>query len=185
MEEQEESISTTNYLSFKPEDCSSPKYISRNSLFGSIIRNDGKNFVLNSPHNSKKVLLDIRLIALLLIFACTILLYKMVIVMPYTNMENAANLRDYIESSYSNAVMWANHHELMRILHPFVCGLLVAIFGYCLVYLDSNVPGVSPPTPFSPRKRAIYYQQRSSIHLGYLTALAVGVVISSLMYLDL
>ncbi|XP_075169074.1 uncharacterized protein LOC142241214 [Haematobia irritans] len=193
MEEKEESISSTlnYYSSFKPEDYSSPKqYISRN-LVSSIIglSKDGKSNInivwKSSPHNSKKILLDIRLISLLFGFACSILLYKMVIVMPYSNMESAVNFKDFVQRSYTNAIVWANYHEIYEILQPLLYGVLVAMVGYYLVYLDSNIPGVSPPTPFSPRKRAIYYQQRSSIHLGYLTALAVGVIISGLMYLDI
>ncbi|XP_073848508.1 uncharacterized protein isoform X1 [Musca autumnalis] len=105
--------------------------------------------------------------------------------MPYSNMENAANFKGFIEDSYRSAVVWANDHELLHILQPLVCGLLVAIFGYSLVYLDSNVPGVSPPSPFSPRKKVMYYQQKSSVHLGYLSALGAGVVIAVLMYLDI
>uniref|UniRef100_A0A1I8MM24 Uncharacterized protein n=1 Tax=Musca domestica TaxID=7370 RepID=A0A1I8MM24_MUSDO len=135
--------------------------------------------------NKKEVLLDLRLISLFIGFACTILIYKMVIVMPYSNMENAVNFKGFIEDSYRNAIVWANDHELYHALKPIVCGLLVAIFGYSLVYLDSNVPGVNPPSPFSPRKKVIYYQQRSSIHLGYLTAMAAGLIIAVLMYLDL
>ncbi|XP_058979719.1 uncharacterized protein LOC101892421 isoform X2 [Musca domestica] len=106
-------------------------------------------------------------------------------VLPYSNMENAVNFKGFIEDSYRNAIVWANDHELYHTLKPIVCGLLVAIFGYSLVYLDSNVPGVNPPSPFSPRKKVIYYQQRSSIHLGYLTAMAAGLIIAVLMYLDL
>lgn len=68
-------------------------------------------------------------------------------------MESAVNFRDFIENSYRRAVVWANDYEVANILQPTVCGVLVAIFGYSLVYLDSNVPGEHPPTPFSPRKK--------------------------------
>ncbi|XP_061391418.1 uncharacterized protein LOC133326829 [Musca vetustissima] len=158
-----------------------------NSSYHSF-HNSGKRqdiITIANLKGNRKVLLDLRLITLFGVFACTTLIYKMVIVMPYSNMENAVNFKGFLEDSYRNAVVWAKEHEVLHILQPIACGLLVAIFGYSLIYLDSNVPGVNPPSPFSPRKRVYYHQQKSSIHLGYLTALAAGLVIAVLMYLDI
>lgn len=37
-------------------------------------------------------------------------------------------------------------------ISPAFCGLFVSVFTMLIVYLDSEVPGLSPPVPFSPRK---------------------------------
>ncbi|TMW41826.1 hypothetical protein DOY81_013096 [Sarcophaga bullata] len=107
-----------------------------------------------------------------------------IVTVPYANTESLIDLKKFAENSYNEALIWAYKHNVNNIIQPLLCGLSIAIFGYALVYLDSNIPGISPPSPFSPRKKLYYYQQRSSIHLGYLTVLAVGVVIGVLMYLD-
>lgn len=38
------------------------------------------------------------------------------------------------------------------ILIPALCGFMMTIFTWFMMYLDSSVPGVKPPTPFSPEK---------------------------------
>lgn len=73
--------------------------------------------------------------------------------MPYANTESVINLKSFAENSYRHAVEWASEHQVSGILQPLLYGIAVAILGYTLVYLDSNVPGVQPPSPFSPRKR--------------------------------
>lgn len=44
---------------------------------------------------------------------------------------------------------------------PFICGLGVTIFSWIIVYLDSDEPGLNPPSPFSPQKAKRYVN-----HLG-------------------
>lgn len=73
--------------------------------------------------------------------------------MPYANSESLIDLKKFAESRYNDAITWSNQHNVSSIIQPFFCGLAVAIFGYTLVYLDSNIPGVIPPSPFSPRKK--------------------------------
>lgn len=38
------------------------------------------------------------------------------------------------------------------ILLPVLCGIGMTVFTWIMIYLDSSVPGVKPPTPFSPEK---------------------------------
>lgn len=38
------------------------------------------------------------------------------------------------------------------VLWPICCGIAVSIFTWAMVYFDSDVPGISPPSPLSPRK---------------------------------
>ncbi|XP_019869662.1 ADP-ribosylation factor-like protein 6-interacting protein 6 [Aethina tumida] len=63
---------------------------------------------------------------------------------------------------------------------PIVCGVLTTYFTWIMVYLDSNVPGEQPPSPFSPTKYKI--QSGHSIHFNYLFAIIVGVLVSCYMY---
>lgn len=35
---------------------------------------------------------------------------------------------------------------------PLLCGTLTTVFTWLMMYLDSDVPGVRPPSPLSPSK---------------------------------
>lgn len=72
---------------------------------------------------------------------------------PYAKTESLIDLKKFAESRFYDAIDWANEHNVNSIIKPMLCGLAIAIFGYTLVYLDSNIPGISPPSPFSPRKK--------------------------------
>ena len=78
---------------------------------------------------------------------------NIIILVPYATTESLIDLKKFAENSYHNAIIWANEHNINSIIRPLLCGLAIAIFGYTLVYLDSNIPGISPPSPFSPRKK--------------------------------
>lgn len=55
-------------------------------------------------------------------------------------------------------------------------GLLVTTFSWMIIYLDSDVPGVNPPTPLSPRKNKTGYQMHVShqYSLSYLMTIING-----------
>lgn len=59
-------------------------------------------------------------------------------------------------------------------------GLLVASFTWYVIYLDSSIPGVNPPTPFSASKKryrgGVSQAKERRFHLGYVTAMVSGVV---------
>lgn len=56
-------------------------------------------------------------------------------------------------------------------------GLGVTWFTYQVVYLDSSIPGVNPPTPFSASKKGRFADKERRFHLGYITALLSGLTV--------
>ncbi|KAK9887757.1 hypothetical protein WA026_000072 [Henosepilachna vigintioctopunctata] len=76
---------------------------------------------------------------------------------------------------------WKNSVKYSQYWLPLLCGSLVTYFTWLLVYLDSKEPGIQPPSPFSPKKNS----SRSSgpvLHLNYLFAIMIGVMVSSYTY---
>lgn len=54
-------------------------------------------------------------------------------------------------NKYNFTVNWTqNNYAFVR--DPLFFGTLISIFTMMIIYFDSDIPGVSPPTPFSPRK---------------------------------
>lgn len=47
---------------------------------------------------------------------------------------------------------WTTALKYSSYWFPLLCGLLTTYFTWLMVYLDSNVPGVQPPSPLSPSK---------------------------------
>ncbi|KRG05095.1 uncharacterized protein Dmoj_GI20959, isoform B [Drosophila mojavensis] len=93
--------------------------------------------------------------------------------LSYINGSGVQQLSSYVQSQLSGA---------FEKLLPVLCGLLVAGFGYAIVYLDSAAPGVSPRTPFSPPAKQRSRQNKSSMQLNYFCALAVGVIVTFFTY---
>ncbi|SPP75628.1 uncharacterized protein LOC117591829 [Drosophila guanche] len=130
---------------------------------------------------------DPRLKKAALLLGILIIGYKSVILsMPYINSGSVQQLTGYVQGQWSEALEWTESHQLVSKLSPLLCGLIVATFAYGMVYLDSVVPGVTPPSPFSPRSKQRFRQQKSaSLHLGYLCALFSGLLVTIFMYFDL
>ncbi|XP_052889302.1 uncharacterized protein LOC128297662 [Anopheles moucheti] len=64
-------------------------------------------------------------------------------------------------------------------LYAVAFGLLLSSFTWYIIYLDSSIPGVNPPTPFSASKKRYRGGPTSKerrFHLPYVTALLSGVV---------
>ncbi|XP_060522966.1 uncharacterized protein LOC132699970 [Cylas formicarius] len=64
---------------------------------------------------------------------------------------------------------------------PLLCGFLTTYFTWIFVYLDSNVPGVQPPSPLSPQKYRM--QSGHNFHLNYVFAILIGILVTTYMYL--
>ncbi|XP_053679203.1 uncharacterized protein LOC128730196 [Anopheles nili] len=66
-----------------------------------------------------------------------------------------------------------------RLMYALVFGLLLSSFTWYIIYLDSNIPGVNPPTPFSASKKRYRggpSTRERRFHLPYVTALLSGVI---------
>ncbi|XP_016985889.1 uncharacterized protein LOC108049273 [Drosophila rhopaloa] len=122
-----------------------------------------------------------------LLFGILIIGYKSVILtMPYISGDSIQVMSHQVQSRWNDTLVWATSHQLGSRLSPLLCGLLVAAFAYGIVYLDSAVPGVNPPSPFTPRSKKRFREEKTaSLHLGYLCALFCGFLVTVFMYFDL
>ena len=57
---------------------------------------------------------------------------------------------------------------------PLLCGLLVTIFTWTIVYLDSDVPGQSPPSPFSPKSKQRFDAKRIALRPCLINSFVVS-----------
>ncbi|ETN58055.1 hypothetical protein AND_010370 [Anopheles darlingi] len=70
--------------------------------------------------------------------------------------------------------------QTAHVLYALAFGLLVSAFTWYVIYLDSSIPGVNPPTPFSASKNRYRGGSRTAerrFHLGYITAMVSGLVV--------
>uniref|UniRef100_A0A182IW60 Uncharacterized protein n=1 Tax=Anopheles atroparvus TaxID=41427 RepID=A0A182IW60_ANOAO len=95
------------------------------------------------------------------------------------SLDRLAHLRPTV-TAWSFERMIPPAENAVHALFAVSFGLLVASFTWYVIYLDSSIPGVNPPTPFSASKKR--YRGGSSqakerrFHLGYITAMVSGVV---------
>ncbi|XP_063707742.1 uncharacterized protein LOC134836469 [Culicoides brevitarsis] len=102
----------------------------------------------------------------------------------YIGMENISfkDLGQSLQQSLHHQA--ANMYEKMSLIrinltNVIACafiGFFVTVFSWMIVYLDSDVPGVNPPTPLSPRKNKTGYQLhvKHQYSLGYLMTILNG-----------
>lgn len=69
------------------------------------------------------------------------------------------------------------------VLLATVLSIGVTWFTYFVVYLDSSIPGVNPPTPFSASKKKHFSDKERRFHLGYVTALLSGLTVFMIILL--
>lgn len=60
-----------------------------------------------------------------------------------------------LAQKYDASLEWTqtNYTYLMQ---PAFYAILISIFTMMIIYFDSDIPGINPPTPFSPRKANQY-----------------------------
>ncbi|XP_078035393.1 uncharacterized protein LOC144469243 isoform X1 [Augochlora pura] len=56
-----------------------------------------------------------------------------------------------------------------------ISGLIMMGFTWFIIYKDSSIPGINPPSPFSPSKQK--FSKESGIQLNYLFGLLNGILI--------
>lgn len=64
---------------------------------------------------------------------------------------------------------------------PIVCGSFATWFTGLMVYIDSSVPGMQPPSPISPSKYKM--QSGHSFHLNYIFAIMIGFLVCGYMFI--
>ncbi|KOX78852.1 ADP-ribosylation factor-like protein 6-interacting protein 6 [Melipona quadrifasciata] len=56
-----------------------------------------------------------------------------------------------------------------------VCGLIMMGFTWFIIYKDSSIPGINPPSPFSPSKQR--FSKVPGVQLNYLIGILNGILI--------
>lgn len=102
---------------------------------------------------------------------------KDIFVSSYATAQNAAS--NVWTSSLDSIREMKLEHEVSSVLYATFVGLIVAAFSWTMVYLDSDVPGENPPTPFSPRRNLSFQQHlASSYSLGYIMTIVNGFAVA-------
>jgi len=93
------------------------------------------------------------------------------------------NSPEYIEkySEYYNATK-ENVIKSSSIWLPIFCGVIMTYLTGMVVYLDSAVPGVYPPSPLSPSKNKKIGKSKLEVHSNYFIAGLIGVLTSSYLF---
>uniref|UniRef100_A0A1B6C8R9 Uncharacterized protein n=1 Tax=Clastoptera arizonana TaxID=38151 RepID=A0A1B6C8R9_9HEMI len=135
---------------------------------------DEKQKNIYSP-NPKSYRIDLSL----LLFALSILVLKAVI----------GNWSEIITWCCNGSTIWSILFlPLQWILSVILSravfiGCLISLFSCQIVYLDSNKPGIDPPSPLSPVKYR--KQSGSNWHLNYLVPFLMGPLIAILLSLGI
>ena len=61
------------------------------------------------------------------------------------------------------------------LIRAAVCGLIMMGFTWFIIYKDSSIPGINPPSPFSPSNRR--FPKTSGVQVNYLIGILNGILI--------
>ncbi|XP_067141281.1 ADP-ribosylation factor-like protein 6-interacting protein 6 [Centruroides vittatus] len=102
----------------------------------------------------------------------------------FNTQQNQFKLTEAIQWTYSQLSFTITRNSERKNLFaslaiPIIFGIVTTIFSWMIVFFDSFMPGISPPSPLSPSK----YRKQSghNFHTAYVMALANGVACSILM----
>ncbi|XP_049778492.1 uncharacterized protein LOC126175645 [Schistocerca cancellata] len=76
------------------------------------------------------------------------------------------------------SAVWHLAVDLKWFLIPFLTGLLITYVTWVVIYYDSKVPGVQPPSPFSASKTS-----GRRWHSCYIAAVANGIIFFTILLL--
>lgn len=81
-----------------------------------------------------------------------------------------------VETQFDNFWSWLKKINFINVIVCGLIGFIVTVFSWMIVYLDSDVPGINPPTPLSPRKNRTGYQihVKQQYSLNYLMTIVNG-----------
>lgn len=79
----------------------------------------------------------------------------------------------------NNVVRDILEHPVSWLLCPVLAGLGMTVLTWYVIYTDSFIPGVKPPTPFSPNKNRRHRSPR--FHFAYIVAVLNGILLFLLM----
>lgn len=61
------------------------------------------------------------------------------------------------------------------LIRAAVCGLVMMGFTWFIIYNDSSIPGINPPSPFSPSKQR--FADSSGVQINYMIGILNGILI--------
>ncbi|XP_011867591.1 PREDICTED: uncharacterized protein LOC105561852 [Vollenhovia emeryi] len=81
------------------------------------------------------------------------------------------------DNQYAEAAihgLMAFYEKYIWLLKAMTSGLVLTGFTWFILYMDSSIPGVNPPAPFSPSKQRL--REGSRIQMNYLVGALNGIV---------
>ncbi|XP_033328052.1 ADP-ribosylation factor-like protein 6-interacting protein 6 isoform X2 [Megalopta genalis] len=80
---------------------------------------------------------------------------------------------NYDVSKFNTKHLTATYGWLIK---AAISGLIMMGFTWFIIYHDSSIPGINPPSPFSPSKQR-FSKESSGVQMNYLFGLLNGILI--------
>ena len=87
--------------------------------------------------------------------------------------EKFANISQYDDVVVNVMTLFCKTYGWL--IRAALCGLIMTGFTWFIIYKDSSIPGINPPSPFSPSKPR--YSQASGGQINYLFGVLNGILI--------